>query len=127
MAEQLREAFSKVTPPEEVRFRGMTPEMRSVYNLAVQPALAFQSLLQHRQHENRLRKALHMGGGELQEFCDRGEFWQIEWTTGNGERHASAIAKNDLTVVSSGICLSGRDRDFDLQSLVGVIEERDRW
>jgi hypothetical protein len=40
-------------------------------------------------------------------------------------RHTSAIAKADLTVVSSGICLSGRDRDFDLQSLVGVIEHQE--
>jgi hypothetical protein len=37
----------------------------------------------------------------------------------------SAIAKTDLTVVSSGICLSGRVRDFDLQSLVGVMEQQD--
>ncbi|GAB4205322.1 MAG: hypothetical protein Fur006_61340 [Coleofasciculaceae cyanobacterium] len=86
---------------------------------------------QHRhapQHpERRLRDALRMGGGELSDFRDRGDFWQVEWTTRNGERHTSAISKNDLTVISSGICLSGFDRDFDLQSLVGVIEARDNW
>jgi hypothetical protein len=68
-----------------------------------------------------------MGGGELREFRDRGDFWQVEWETGDGERHTSAIAKGDLTVISSGICLSGGDRHFDLQSLVGVIEARDNW
>ena len=36
------------------------------------------------------------------------------------------VSKRDLTVISSGICLSDRDRDFDLQSLVGVIEKR-KW
>jgi hypothetical protein len=86
---------------------------------------------QHRhaaQHpERRLRDALRMGGGELSDFRDRGDFWQVEWTTRNGERHTSAISKHDLTVISSGICLSGLDRDFDLQSLVGVIETRDNW
>ena len=39
-----------------------------------------------------------------------------------GQRHTSAIGKGDLTVISSGICLSGRARDFDLQSLVGVMD-----
>ena len=68
-----------------------------------------------------------MGGGELRDFRDRGDFWQVEWTTRNGEHHTSAISKGDLTVISSGICLSGYDRDFDLQSLVGVIESRDNW
>ena len=48
----------------------------------------------------------------------------VEWQTFDGEYHSSAISKQDLTVISSGICLSGLDRDFDLQSLVGVIEKR---
>jgi hypothetical protein len=74
--------------------------------------------------EKRLQRALKMGGGELQEFRDRDDYWLIEWTSGTGERHSSAIAKNDLTVISAGICLSGEDRNFDLQSLVGVVEDR---
>jgi hypothetical protein len=79
----------------------------------------------HGGEEGRLREALRTGGGEMRDFRDRGEYWLVEWTTADGQRHTSAIAKGDMTVISSGICLSGRDRDFDLQSLVGVIEGRD--
>ena len=169
-AELLREQLRQGTMPENVRFPGMTPEMLTVYDLALQQTEAYQLRLQHQREvreqqerqreqrqqrraqrdeqrreqerqsprgrrqrgsaqgdEGRLRDALHMGGGELREFRDRGEFWQVEWMTRNGERHTSAISKGDLTVISSGICLSGYDRNFDLQSLVGVIEARDNW
>jgi hypothetical protein len=169
-AELLREQLRQGTMPENVRFPGMTPEMLTVYDLALQQTEAYQLRLQHQREvreqqerqreqrqqrraqrdeqrreqerqsprgrrqrgsaqgdEGRLRDALHMGGGELREFRDRGEFWQVEWTTRNGDRHTSAISKGDLTVISSGICLSGYDRNFDLQSLVGVIEARDNW
>ena len=72
--------------------------------------------------EERLNQALQLGGGRLRRYTDRGDYWVVEWTTQGGRRHTSAIGKNDLTVISSGICLSGHDRDFDLQSLVGVME-----
>jgi hypothetical protein len=123
-AERLRKVMRAVTPPEQVRFKGITPEMRSAYDLAAQQAQEFQALMQPRRDEARLREALRLGGGALREFHDRGDFWLVEWTTREGERHTSAIAKRELTVVSAGICLSGRDRDFDLQSLVGVIERQ---
>lgn len=153
-AERLRDQLRQDTMPENVRFTGMTPEMHTVYHLALQQTEVYQQRLEHqrqvreqrqvqreqretprrRRHrhltnteEGRLRDALHMGGGELRDFRDRGDFWQVEWTTRNGEHHTSAISKNDLTVISSGICLSGYDRNFDLQSLVGVIEARDNW
>ncbi len=169
-AELLREQLRQGRMPENVRFPGMTPEMLTIYDLALQQTEAYQLRLQHQREvreqqerqreqrqqrraqrdeerrvqerqsqrgrrqrgsaqgdEGRLRDALHMGGGELREFRDRGEFWQVEWMTRNGDRHTSAISKGDLTVISSGICLSGYDRNFDLQSLVGVIEARDNW
>lgn len=125
VAEQIREALKKVTPPEELRFKGITPEMRTIYDLVAQRTKAFEAQMQQKRDEKRLAAALRQGGGELREFRDRTDHWVVEWTTADGEHHTSAITKNDLTVISSGICLSGRDRDFDLQSLVGVIEQQD--
>jgi hypothetical protein len=120
-SEELRAALKNMTLPQEIRFKGMTPEMRTVYELATQNLKDFDPKILD---ERRLQRALKMGGGELQEFRDRDDYWLVEWTTITGERHSSAIAKNDLTVVSAGICLSGEDRNFDLQSLVGVVEDR---
>ncbi|MEW6729795.1 MAG: hypothetical protein AB1489_00525 [Acidobacteriota bacterium] len=124
IAERLRAALREVLPAQNLHFPNITPEMRTVYEIAAQREQAFQAKIQANRDETRLREALQVGGGILREFHDRGDFWLVEWTTGNGQRHSSAIAKRDLTVISSGICLSGRDRDFDLQSLVGVIEHR---
>lgn len=124
VVEELRSALKQLISPHEMRFKGVTPEMRSLYDLVTQQTEGFS---QQHCDERRLQKALKMGGGELQQFQDRGDYWQVEWTTADGERHTSAIKKHDLTVISSGICLSGRDQDFDLQSLVGVIERQENW
>jgi hypothetical protein len=123
-AERLRAALRSVTPPAALRFSGCTPEMRAVYELAAQQAPEFRPIRRREQSEARLRAALRQGGGELRAARDRGETWLVEWTTGDGEHHTSVIDKRDLTVLSAGICLSGEDRKFDLQSLVGVVERQ---
>jgi hypothetical protein len=122
IAETLQSNLKQLIPVEELQFKGMTPEMRTLYELAAQQIKGF---AQPQRDEKRLRQALKLGGGELHQFQDRGDYWTVDWTTSDGICHTSAIAKEDLTVVSSGICLSGRDRDFDLQSLVGVMEHRE--
>ncbi|MEZ2251536.1 hypothetical protein [Microcoleus sp.] len=120
-AEELRDALKQLNLPQQIRFKGMTPEMATVYELVTQNIKEFDPKFRD---EQRLQRALHMGGGELQGFRDRDDYWLVEWTSRTGERHSSAIAKDDLTVMSAGICLSGLDRNFDLQSLVGVVEDR---
>jgi hypothetical protein len=122
IAESLQAALKKITPIEDLPIKGITPEMRSLYTLIADQTEGF---AQPHRDEKLLQKALKLGGGDLQQFQDRGDYWTVDWTTADGTRHTSAIAKDDLTVVSSGICLSGRDRDFDLQSLVGVIEHQE--
>lgn len=119
IAETLQANLKQLTPVEDLQFKDLTPEMRSLYQLVTQRTAGF---AQPQRDERRLRQALKLGGGKLHQFQDRGDYWTVDWTMADGTRHTSAIAKNDLTVVSSGICLSGRDRDFDLQSLVGVME-----
>ena len=128
-AESLREALRSGVAPEEMKVKGLTPEMRACYSLVRRRVeLERERKLQREQRrrgsrdEARLRGALSFGGGGLHSFHDRGDYWLVEWTARDGELHTSAIAKSDLTVISAGICLSGEDQKFDLQSLVGVVE-----
>ena len=101
--------------------------MRTVYSLAFSRTAAYRARRRQRRDEARLGKALAFAGGQLQDVQERGNYWLVEWATQDGEVHRSAISKQDLTVVSAGICLDDRDQDFDLQSLVSVMDQRPDW
>ncbi|GAB4533607.1 MAG: hypothetical protein Tsb0014_19160 [Pleurocapsa sp.] len=124
VAVTLNQKLQQEIAPENLTFSGMTPEMKTVYSLVWQQTEAYRKQQQIKRSEDKLKDALKQGDGTLETYRDRGEYWQVEWRSANGEFHSSAIDKQDLTVISSGICLSGRDRDFDLQSLVGVMDNR---
>jgi hypothetical protein len=82
---------------------------------------------QHGQLEHILRHALRKADATLHSFSEipasnhaPGSL-VVEWSEqGRTRRYRSTIDPR-MTVVSSGICLSGRDRDFDLTSLVSVM------
>lgn len=116
--ERMGEALKNFVEPVALRFSGLTPELRKAYSLVFDN----KSDLRVRCSEDRLRQALEMGGGRLDSFVDQGDYWTTHWRTASGKHHTSAVRKSDLTILSAGICLSGEDEKFDLQSLVGVVE-----
>ena len=125
----LREAIEAWTPTEDLRLPGLTPEWRRAYGAIMDwrlgaPVREAKVLCQT--DRDRLRAALHMGGGRLTSYVDRGDFWSVEWIDREGHAQVSAIRK-DMTVLDSGICLSDEDELFDLQSLAGVFADREPW
>src|ERR687885_1803662 len=56
-AELLREQLTQGTMPENLQFSGMTPEMRTVYGLALQQSEAYQAQICQQQEEERRRAA----------------------------------------------------------------------
>ena len=109
---------------DSIRIKGLTPEMRKTYDIYMNPVPVTGAPELPMTDEQKLAEALERGGGRLLSHVDRGDRWTIEWETSKGERHTSSINKEDMTVMSAGICLSGEDSKFDLHTLVGVVERR---
>jgi len=124
IVEELRQLSSAMSPPYSIRIKGLTPEMRKAYDINMNPIPVAGAIDVPMTDEEKISLSLARGGGRLISFIDRGDRWTVEWETSTGERHSSAINKEDMTVISAGICLSGGDRAFDLQTLVGVVERR---
>jgi hypothetical protein len=114
----LREALRRKVEPTQVERPGLTVEERSAYAAAYAPVLeAVRDLT-----ETRLRRALGHAGAQLRGYVEQGDAYRVDFLV-NGRRHVSVVSKRDLAVQVAGICLSGGDRHFDLQSLVGVLRE----
>jgi hypothetical protein len=117
-AAYLRESLEKMMPPEQVRRPRLSAEQRAAYALAYQ----LRREAERDRTEDRLRDALAHGGAELRDYLEREDGYRVEFQL-DGERHVSVVGKHDLAVQMAGICLSGEDTHFDLQSLVGVLRE----
>jgi hypothetical protein len=122
MASYLRQELARLTPPEKLHRAGMTAEERTAYGLNYWPRFEASEEAQRSREERRLRSALEHAGAELKDYVERQDVYTVTYEV-DGQRHVSAVAKKDLSVQVAGICLSGEDQQFDLQSLVGVIRE----
>ena len=123
LAEEMARALAEQVAAEDLRLKGLTPADRVGYALLVQPIVRVGVDVVLDDDHGRLSRALARGGGSLRGFSvDDGAF-QVSWRDSLGTDRFSVVSRGDLTVLSSGICLSDRDSDFDLTSLVGVMEE----
>ncbi len=84
---------------------------------------------QQGQLEFQLRHALQKADATLHSFSEipatgsAPGYFIVEWSEQGRTRRYRSTIDPGMTVVSSGICLSGRDRDFDLTSLVNVMTD----
>ena len=124
LAAYLREQLGRVTSsglppkPEDLHKSGLSREERQSYGM-------IRAALEHAARDRiqeRLSEALDHAGGRLTSYIQREDVYVVRYTV-DGRELASTIHRDDLTVVSAGICLAGRDQHFDLTSLVGVLRE----
>jgi len=125
VARQLRDLLSEEHDPDKISVAGTTREERLAYQIAHYREIESKK----DREEERIRDSLERGGAVFRSYVDRGNTYTIEYEV-DGRRHSSTVDRDTLEVSSAGICLSGQDRRFDLQSLVGVMREsqgRNRW
>jgi hypothetical protein len=114
-AAYLRQALQDAVTAEKLCRPGLTAEERAAYALVHGPA-------EQDRTEGRLLRALAHAGADLKGYVERDDCFRVEYVV-DGERHVSVVDKRNLSVQVAGICLSGEDGRFDLQSLVGVLRE----
>ena len=98
--------------------RGLTREEREAYALLRAAAVEEQQ----DRVELRLSEALDHAGAQYRSYSERGGVYVVRYEI-DGRPHVSTVNRDDLSVVTAGICLSGTDRRFDLTSLVGVLRQ----
>jgi hypothetical protein len=121
----LRESLATLLEPEKIELPGLTQAERDAYLLAYAPALAADQESKRDKDEERLKSVLERAGAVYQSYVDRGDTYTVEYLVGN-DRIRSTVKKEDLGVVSAGICLSGGDSAQDLGTLVPTIMEGQR-
>jgi hypothetical protein len=121
-AAYLRESLGRMVVPRRLSRTGLTGEEREAYLLNYAPLAVAARELGRDRVEERLRAAVSHAGAEFRGYHEHGDVYRVTYEV-DGQRHVSAVARRDLSVQAAGICLSGQDQRFDLQSLVGVIRE----
>ncbi len=119
IAAYLRRALTDETEPDVLHKSTLSKEERYAYRLAYKGYL----VTKEDRAEARLSKALDHAGAKLDSYVEREDAYTVTYQV-DDETHRSTIRKDDLTVMVSGVCLSGLDHEFDLQSLVSVLRER---
>ena len=140
IAEYLRQSLAAQIAPDALSKKGLSPEERTGYSWALYgppaPEISapndaatappsynpLAAIVNPNTPDGRLAQSLNHAGGRLVSWMDRGDAYTVTYQFG-AQTHTSTVRADDLSIVTSGICLSGRDRDFDLTSLVGVMQE----
>jgi hypothetical protein len=99
---------------------GLTPEELVAFKMVA----SFHKQANMSSLEQRLQNELGRYDASMEKFVERGENVEVQWKDSvTNRKYKSVFKSDDLSVVTAGICLSGGDKKFDLQSLVGVVRQ----
>jgi hypothetical protein len=121
-AAYLRKSLDKDWAVKKLDRPGLLPQEKQLYA----DLLKLERIRREAPDRRRIRQALQHAGATLESYYKRKKAYTVTFVL-DGDRHTSRIRADDLTVLSAGICLSGEDKKFDLQSLVGVLREGRRF
>lgn len=113
----LRDALAKEVTPDNVSLTGLSTVEKDAYFVCY--TLDIQSKKDMK--EEKIKEAIQRAGATYKSYIERKNTYTIEYEV-DGESHRSTV-DTSLNVQTAGICLSGGDKAFDLQSLVGVVRE----
>ncbi|UCH19695.1 MAG: hypothetical protein JSU83_14065, partial [Deltaproteobacteria bacterium] len=120
-AAYLRKSLDSDLEIRELDRPGLLPQEKRLYA----DLLKLERIRREEPDRRRIRLALQHAGARLESYHKRKKSYAVTFIM-DGHRHTSRIRSDDLTVLSAGICLEGKDKKFDLQSLVGVLREARR-
>jgi len=121
----LNSALNDKVKPEDLRCPGVVPQERLAYRMLWLSKYGDDAIIPA-DDAARVGLALRHAGAQLLQFTYQEQDRATVSISVDGITRNVSIRPSDLTVLSAGICLSGRDFDFDLTSLVSVFREAAR-
>ena len=128
IAVHLNTCLEKRIEPDEIRYAEMVPPERMAYLMAYLRSDPNYVPGRKGAIDDKIRYALQHAGAKLDAFWMQDDESLTVRFTIDGNVHVCRVTK-DLSLQSAGICLSGQDQQFDLTSLVGVLQQgqKDDW
>lgn len=120
--EHLRESFEKLVKPEKVAYKGLTLEERVAYSIR----FSLDKKARESLKEISIKKDVELAGGEFVRFIERNDHFSITYKVGKQEYTSYVSKDTSHHVLTAGVCLQGKDRDFDLATLIPVLREGQR-
>jgi len=118
-SEYLRVSSNKLVAPDKIRYTGLCFEEKAAYSIRYK----VEEQLRKDHKEERLKEEVEFAGGRYVAYKEGADFFNVTYNV-DGHEYTSTISKDSgHRVMTAGICVSGRDRDFDLKSLITVMRE----
>ena len=132
IASKFRQLLQDNVRPTDARVCGALPSERAAYSmlyLLKNPHLTvgIGNASSGDPERDRIAAALSHAGAELDTYWHQNPEQLTVRFRLDGQVRTALVNSADLTLVSAGICLSGQDALFDLNSLVGVLRESEYY